>query len=583
MGSSKAQPRGQITIQPSGGMTGIRPQIRRRVRSATFVVLLVAATAPALMPPAEAATFTVTKTVDTNDGTCSSDCSLREAIIAANAATGNDTIRVPSGYYKLVQNGSDDTSAAGDLDITSALTIRALGPVTVEGTGMERVVHVLGLGNATLLGLQITGGDSGLSEGGGIRIDGSATIRNSTISGNESEDPGGGIYIDGPTSLTNSTVIRNSTTSTGGGIHVADGITARIRGSTIGGNEAAFGGGIYVPGTAIVTNSTVSGNRGGGGAGGIHTDGGSLTVTNTTISANRGGSGGGILNFSGPATVTKSTISDNAVTADGGGIWNSDGTLTISNSTISGNDADGYGGALYTTSGATIRHTTISANRADADADDGTDGGGIRHSGGTVSIRNTILAGNQVPTSSNGDDCSGVIVSNDFNLIGTITGCTVSPQENDDFNMAVLLGPLVFNGGPTETHSLPTNSPAVNHGQSAGPTTDQRGVPRGGVSDTGAYERKLCSGVLVNVVGTSAKDSLTGTERADGVLALGGGDTVRTGLGKDGACGGSGNDKLFGEEGNDKLLGKGGDDLLSGGPGSDTCVGGPGTDELKSC
>ena len=33
----------------------------------------------------QAATFTVTKTTDTNDGSCNADCSLREAIIAANA------------------------------------------------------------------------------------------------------------------------------------------------------------------------------------------------------------------------------------------------------------------------------------------------------------------------------------------------------------------------------------------------------------------------------------------------------------------------------------------------------------------
>ena len=33
----------------------------------------------------QAATFTVTKTADTNDGSCNADCSLREAIVAANA------------------------------------------------------------------------------------------------------------------------------------------------------------------------------------------------------------------------------------------------------------------------------------------------------------------------------------------------------------------------------------------------------------------------------------------------------------------------------------------------------------------
>ena len=41
---------------------------------------------------ARAATFTVTKTADTADGSCDADCSLREAVIAANANAGADTI-----------------------------------------------------------------------------------------------------------------------------------------------------------------------------------------------------------------------------------------------------------------------------------------------------------------------------------------------------------------------------------------------------------------------------------------------------------------------------------------------------------
>jgi CSLREA domain-containing protein len=38
----------------------------------------------------QADTFQVTKTVDTDDGTCDADCSLREAMGAANASPGAD-------------------------------------------------------------------------------------------------------------------------------------------------------------------------------------------------------------------------------------------------------------------------------------------------------------------------------------------------------------------------------------------------------------------------------------------------------------------------------------------------------------
>ena len=43
----------------------------------------------------EADTFPVTKTADTNDGTCDPDCSLREAIGAANAHAGSSGFVLP--------------------------------------------------------------------------------------------------------------------------------------------------------------------------------------------------------------------------------------------------------------------------------------------------------------------------------------------------------------------------------------------------------------------------------------------------------------------------------------------------------
>jgi CSLREA domain-containing protein len=431
--------------------------------------------------PAEAATFTVTKTTDTNDGNCNADCSLREAVIAGNAAAGPDTIEIPGGYYRLTLAGDDDMAATGDLDITSQLTLKAIGPVTVDGGGIDRVVHVLPLANAKLLGLRITGG---------------------VIVGF-----GGGIFNNGG--------------------------TLTLISSTVSGNEATLnGGGIVTFGTATLTNSRVSGNQSSGAGGGIRTE----------------------------------------------------GTATLTNSTVSGNQADGSGGGIAVFGGtATISGSTIAANRSDADGNDIGDGGGIFKDGGAV-VGNSILAGNFDGPGTIHPDCFGTFNSNDHNLIGDATGCEGFTETNDDIG-TVALGPLAFNGGPTETHSLPAGSDAVNHGPTSGSGTDQRGVvrPVGAAFDTGAYERVLCSGLLVNVVGTNAKDTLTGTARGDGVLAQGGNDTVRARAGNDKACGGNGNDKLFGEAGDDKLLGEAGNDLLDGGSGNDACVGGPGTDKLKSC
>ena len=63
-----------------------------------------------------ATTFPVTKTADTNDGSCDPDCSLREAIDAANTNPGTDDVPVPAGTYLLTLGQlavSDDVSIAG--------------------------------------------------------------------------------------------------------------------------------------------------------------------------------------------------------------------------------------------------------------------------------------------------------------------------------------------------------------------------------------------------------------------------------------------------------------------------------------
>src|SRR5262245_473508 len=70
--------------------------------------------------PLQAAVFTVTKTADTFDGACDRDCSLREAIAAANVEPlgGADVVVVPAGIYVLTRTGAgEEVNATGDLDV----------------------------------------------------------------------------------------------------------------------------------------------------------------------------------------------------------------------------------------------------------------------------------------------------------------------------------------------------------------------------------------------------------------------------------------------------------------------------------
>ena len=90
--------------------------------------------------------FTVTRFDDpTPDGCAPDDCSLREAIIAANEAEGPDSIELPAGTFTLSIEGRDeDLGATGDLDITTSLTLTGAGQdeTIVDAGGIDRVFDV---------------------------------------------------------------------------------------------------------------------------------------------------------------------------------------------------------------------------------------------------------------------------------------------------------------------------------------------------------------------------------------------------------------------------------------------------------
>jgi uncharacterized delta-60 repeat protein len=100
------------------------------------------------------------------------------------------------------------------------------------------------------------------------------------------------------------------------------------------------------------------------------------------------------------------------------------------------------------------------------------------------------------------------------------------------------------------------------------------GGPVGGDPDVSASAPR-CAGKQATIVGTTGRDALRGTRRADVIVALGGNDRVLARGGNDLVCGGPGNDRLAGGSGADRLAGGRGRDVLSGGPGRDRLAGGP--------
>ena len=107
-----------------------------------ILVVILAVNGVAASPPQQDPefVFVVTTTEDHNDGFCNADCSLRDAIIAANQLDYHATILLPSGTYTLTLEGPvEQLAATGDLDVCSGLTIIGDGPETtiIDAGGMS--------------------------------------------------------------------------------------------------------------------------------------------------------------------------------------------------------------------------------------------------------------------------------------------------------------------------------------------------------------------------------------------------------------------------------------------------------------
>lgn len=255
---------------------------------------------------AKAATWTVTKTADTNDGLCNSDCSLREAIAAASPL-GTDEIVFSSLFNSPQIISLEDADGFRDLVITKSLSITGKGAhlLTIKrsmppATTKYRIFTISGAITVNFSGLTIANGDVN-GDGGGISVFGSNV------------------------NLTNCAVRNSVATGLGGGIRVMSNGSLTVVNSTISGNASlhvdhASGGGIHsVDSTLTVINSTVSGNA----------------KNNST-----GDNAGGIYTQNGTATISGSTITDNQahmVFSAGSGITINGTTTTISNTIIAGN------------------------------------------------------------------------------------------------------------------------------------------------------------------------------------------------------------------------------------------------------
>ena len=247
-----------------------------------------------------------------------------------------DSATTPSGAVIALGAGTYQ----GDVKIDKNVTLQGdSGTVTVDGdnsaSNTGSTVRVMPGIVARIDGVTITGGyaNSSTQWGGGISNDGSLTLSNSVVTGNNgSRGEGGGVFNDGTMSVVDSTLSNNTSLFAGAAAN-------------------------YPPGVLKLSDTTVSSNSATWNGGGIDNVEAQLTVVSSTFSGNTAGVagvtdglGGALDNYKGTATVSNTTIEHNNASYDGGGIfnWNTTpaGVVNLKDNIIQANTPDNCAGAL---------------------------------------------------------------------------------------------------------------------------------------------------------------------------------------------------------------------------------------------
>ncbi|WP_293394086.1 CSLREA domain-containing protein [Nevskia sp.] len=408
----------------------------------------------ALLPlqAALAADIVVSKFTDSLDGSCNSDCSLREAVQLANQTPGASRIVLAAGTYSL-----------------------SLPPPG----GIDRIAEALPGAVATLSKLTVRNG-SEPHGGGGLRVNAGATLslQSAAVSGSSvgsSVEPafGGGIFNEGTLNIDASRIDGNGTSagdsypSGGGGIYNKGSLTVRdarfISNDVSNDDDAGLGGALYNKGAADIRRATFENNRTG-----------------------HYGSGAAILNAgTGTLRLENSTLSDNTSFTDTFFYPGPAGAIE------NGDRLDGP------TASARLINVTIAGNN---------DYGLINRA--RISITNSIIAGNgpvEDPDQAvvgKDENCLNEGVGTQFSQTGLLRGTdsgncpsTLLVLNADSF--VTLMYPLALNNWQSPTFALRPGSIAVDAAVGSCPSTDQRRVtrPRDGngdgiaACDLGAYER----------------------------------------------------------------------------------------------
>lgn len=343
---------------------------------------------------------------------CPSRCTYTKIQQAVDAAASGDVIYVSAGRYnenvKIAGKGLKLLGASSSVGPATEVFAAGAGPVFTLGSGANDPYELIELHHLTIAHGDHEGG-SGIGGGVQVRLGSYLRLFDSVVTQNIARF-GGGVGVNtpgGPTSTITRCLINSNravvddlqkgSDGRGGAIEVAQGSSVVVQHSSLQGNYALNGGGLYAEVNSRLTldTATVSGNQ----AQQVHVH-----------QAFVGGFGGGLA-VNSDATISDSAIVDNAATGPeggmGGGLYlllggkdSIVGTIIARNLAIDDSGTGGNGGGILTAApnrsdALLLDHLYVVENRSGSDAV-----GGIANEG-TLLLRHTVIKDNS------GVDCSG--------------------------------------------------------------------------------------------------------------------------------------------------------------------------------
>ena len=419
--------------------------------------------------PSSGPNFVVNATTDVGDGVCGAvagQCTLREAVLAANSDADASIITFDPGVFASAQTV---TLGQGQIPITTSTTITGPGRelLTVDANAASRhflidngSVDVIA---ASLSDLSLVNGNA-IEGGGAIRAEESLTLSRVTLQNNRSSAGGAlsVIYSGQPNAFNvviDDALLSQNTATYGGAMHAIP----------------PEGSSIYISNSQFLDNlASRPGDPTFGGAAVLGIQYGSMRIEDSTFSGNvlNSGSsakGGGLYLFGYDSGVTlqRVTVSGNSAggstgQGQGGGLYAGvSGSFSLTDSVISGNTSGGGGSSLRRNGGAyvvlfnmaegLIERTTFSDNVALA----ATGGVGlIALSGASLTLDSSTVSGNSAGANAGGlyalaDESSTLTVSN-----STISGNAADREAGGAMLAAFDPGTRIDMVGSTITNNL---------------------------------------------------------------------------------------------------------------------------------